>query len=379
MNTTAASVRIPQSQAKHPVIDPSAPEIPRDENSDGLITGVSDTKLARVSTILIGVVVAFAVLDMAQDFFAPVVAALVMGIVLSPLTRIWARLHFRPSLAALASLVVVVLALAALAVVLEPYVTSAIGRAPTIWRELESAFRGVLEMMRGLDEITEDVAKTVASDSTQAAGAATGGAAAAEEPVVPSLTDALFYAPTFLAQFMIFAGTLYFFLLAKDEVYRAIGSSLERLTPSDFEKAERRVAKYVITITTINAIFAVIVASVMHALGMPAAPFWGLLAFVLNFVLYLGPIFMAATLLISGIVVFDGAYSIAPAFLYMAMNTVEGQFVTPAFVGHQMKLSPLLVFLSLVFWLWLWGPIGGIIAIPLMIWTLTISKGALRD
>jgi predicted PurR-regulated permease PerM len=57
------------------------------------------------------------------------------------------------------------------------------------------------------------------------------------------------------------------------------------------------------------------------------------------------------------------------------MNAIEAQFVTPTLVGKSLSVNPLLVFVSLVFWLWLWGPIGGIIAIPLLIWTLTVVQG----
>ncbi len=120
-----------------------------------------------------------------------------------------------------------------------------------------------------------------------------------------------------------------------------------------------------------------LVAGAMHLLGMPAAPFWGMLAFLLNFVLYLGPIVLGVTLLVTGLVVFDGAIAVAPAALYLAMNATEGQFVTPSLVGQQISVNPLLVFLSLVFWLWLWGPIGGIVAIPLMIWVIAIVEATL--
>ena len=59
--------------------------------------------------------------------------------------------------------------------------------------------------------------------------------------------------------------------------------------------------------------------------------------------------------------------------VYVVMNMIEGQFVTPALVGRTMDVNPLLVFLSLVVWLWKWGPVGGIIAIPLFVWILAIT------
>ncbi|MHA6263317.1 AI-2E family transporter [Arenibacterium sp. CAU 1754] len=319
---------------------------------------------------LIGVVLLFFVLDQAQDFFAPVLAAFVLGIVLSPLSKFWQRIRLRPSIAAFATLTLVLMSLIALAFLLEPYVSDALESAPVIWSELREAIEGFRQMLRGLDKISEDVAATVdpsAEPKDESDNAVE----------VPTLTQALFYAPHYLAQFMVFSGTLYFFLLARHDVYRWVGGSLINLTQNDFEHAEEQVARYFLTITTINAAFGVIVAFVMQMLEMPAPIFWGMSAFLFNFLLYLGPITLGLGLLVTGLVAFDGAYSVLPAALYLSMNAMEGQFITPMFVGHRMSVNPLLVFLSLIFWLWLWGPIGGIIAIPLMIWVMAISKAVM--
>lgn len=94
----------------------------------------------------------------------------------------------------------------------------------------------------------------------------------------------------------------------------------------------------------------------------------------MNFVLYLGPISFAAMLLLCGLIVFDGAMSFLPALTYMLMNMTEGQFVTPSLIGKQMSVNPLRVFTSLVFWLWLWGPLGGVIAIPMLVWFRQVTK-----
>lgn len=349
------------------------PEAPTVHSPVSPAPGHGDTRQDRTIVnvvLLIGVVVCFFVLDQAQDFFAPVLAAFVSGIVLSPVSKFWHRVQLRPSFAALATLILVLIILGAVAFLLEPYISEAFESAPVIWSELREAIETFRKMLRGLDKISEDVAATVAPN----AEAANDGENGVE---VPSLTQALFYAPHYLAQFMIFAGTLYFFLLVRHQVYGWFGASLINLNKQDFEHAEELVARYFLTITAINAVFGLIIGTTMHLLDMPAPIFWGLLAFVMNFVLYLGPIALGFALLITGLVVFDGAYCVLPAALYMSMNALEGQFITPAFVGQRMSVNPLLVFLSLVFWLWLWGPIGGIIAIPLMIWVMAIGQAVM--
>jgi predicted PurR-regulated permease PerM len=135
------------------------------------------------------------------------------------------------------------------------------------------------------------------------------------------------------------------------------------------------VSSYFLAITFVNAGFGTLVTLAMLVLGMPQPILWGIATFLLNFILYLGPALVAAALLIVGIVSFDGAYSFVPVAVFVMLNMVEAQFVTPSVVGQQMSLNPLLVFLSLVLWLWLWGPVGGLVAIPLLVWVLIILNG----
>jgi predicted PurR-regulated permease PerM len=117
-------------------------------------------------------------------------------------------------------------------------------------------------------------------------------------------------------------------------------------------------------------------AGFLQIFGMPGAALWGLLAFVLNFIVYLGPAMLAVALLFAGIGAFDGAMVVAPAAVFVAINTVEGQFVTPALVGRNMEINPLLVFVTILFGIWIWGPIGGIVAIPLLLWVRVLGSGA---
>jgi predicted PurR-regulated permease PerM len=331
---------------------------------------MTSTLMTRLAILGMGVVTAFATLEYAQDFFAPVLSALILGIVLSPLVRFWERIGLRPSLSAFATVAITMIAVVCLVLLLEPYVAEAIARAPVIWVELRTTIEGIRAMILGLDEIAEDVVAAVDPKGEQAQPPAEG-------IDVPSITDALFYAPQFLAQLMMFVGVLYFFLLTRTEIYRWIGASVPTLSRDDFLHAERQVSRYFLTITAINGSFGVAIAVVMQLIGMPGAVFWGVSAFFLNYILYLGPLALGATLLVAGMVVFNGAASFAPAAIYLSMNAVEGQFVTPAMVGKRMSVNTLLVFVSLVFWLWLWGPIGGVIAIPLLIWMITITERAL--
>jgi len=105
---------------------------------------------------------------------------------------------------------------------------------------------------------------------------------------------------------------------------------------------------------------------------MPAPIIWGIGAALLNFILYAGPMVVVAALLLAGLIVFDGLMIFAPAAIFLMLNMFEAQFVTPSMVGRHISVNPLLIFVSLVIWLWIWGPIGGIVAIPVLVMVLVM-------
>lgn len=320
-------------------------------------------------TLFLGVLSAiavFAALRIGQGLFAPMLAALVLGIVCAPLTDWVERWGLPRILAALFVLILLVVSTSTLFVFLEPTITRAVQNAPTIWREMTQT----LDALRGTFAGVQDLQETVAQALND--GDAAGAPDSEEAVTIPGVMDALALAPSFAAALLIFAGTFYFFLISRRELYQTIDRGPIPVSDTMLCRAEARVSRYFLTITVINASFGTLVGLVMTVVGLPQPLIWGLAAFLINFVLYLGPAVLAVTLLIAGIVTFNGAMSFVPMVLYVSMNMTEGQFVTPALVGQQMKVNPLLVFMSLVFWLWLWGPIGGVVAIPVLVWWLYI-------
>ncbi len=319
---------------------------------------------------VLALIAVFFVLQQARGFFAPIIAAMLLGIVMTPLSDLWDTLRLPPAIAALISVSLALLLILIMLVLIEPYVSEAIDRAPVIWSEIRGTIDEFRRALRGLEKMTEDVAQAIdTQNASQPANA---------EPLnIPSVTDALFYAPQFAAQLLIFTGTLYFWLMSQAAVYAWVGKTFSSFGEEDLRFAGRQVARYVLTISVINMCLGIAVAIGMSLIGMASPILWGVLAFALNYIVYLGPTLLIATLGIAGVVSFDGAMSFAPAIIYIVMNGVEAQFVTPTLVGRNLSVNPLLVFLALVFWLWLWGPIGGIIAIPLTIWCIAVIKPVL--
>ena len=317
-------------------------------------------KYASLALIVIAVIVVFVVLDLAQGFMAPVISAVVLGVVLAPFADALERLRV-PSAAASLLIIAVFIGLAgAIFALIEPTISEAIQNAPLIWQELRSLFDSVRGAVAGVQEMQETV--------TEALGDGADASAETASVPIPSILGALSYGPTVLGGLLIFVGTLYFFLATRRDVYARVARFVPRLTEPLLRNAESRVSRYFLAISIVNAGFGIAVVIAMSILGMPQPVMWGLATFLLNFVLYLGPALVAACLLLVGVITFDGAMSIVPIAVFLGLNMIEAQFVTPTFVGRHMALNPLMVFLSLVFWLWLWGPIGGLVAIPLLVW-----------
>ncbi len=261
-----------------------------------------------------------------------------------------------------------------------PIIARLVEQAPKVWSDMQEVVRGLRGLMRGLSEVTEGVADAIAPE----ANAAAAGAGAAEEGVaIPSAADALMAAPAILSQMLIFAGSLFFFLMTRSEIYSWVSLRLSNTggraeLAHRLRLAERNVSRYFSTITLINAGLGAITAAVLQFIGLPDAMIWGAVAFAVNFVVYLGPAMFILVLLFVGVAEFDGVLSLAPALSFLILNAIEGQFVTPALVGRHMAVNPLLVFLALIFGVWLWGPIGGIVAIPMLLWVLVLNDAVVH-
>lgn len=328
--------------------------------------------LVQLSIVVIATVVLVAGLDQAQSVIAPIILALVVGIVLSPVSDTIDRLGLPNSIAALSSLFIILAAAGLLYLFLSPVIDRAVTALPRVMIEVDELFGSIKNSLRGLEEVQKEVAEATNDGNPPASEQE-----AAVSPI-PTVEDALFMAPAILSQIMIFAGALFFFILTKDEIYNFIARRLvaddRRLeTAHRLRMAERQVGRYFLTISVINAGYAVIFSAVMMAVGMPSPILWGIAAGLLNFILYLGPALMVVSLLLGGLIAFSGAYSFLPVALYVLINGIEAQFVTPSLVGKTLEVNPLAIFVSLVFFLWLWGAVGGFIAIPLLLWVMVLT------
>jgi predicted PurR-regulated permease PerM len=145
----------------------------------------------------------------------------------------------------------------------------------------------------------------------------------------------------------------------------------KKLTAEILQAIEHEVSRYVLTISVINVLVGVLYALILHfALDVPMdeALLWGTMATLLNFAPYVGPLIGIIAMLAMGLLSYDELWqSLMPAAIYLGLHTIEGQIVTPIVLGKRMALSPLVLILALMLFGWLWGIVGLLLAVPLLV------------
>ncbi len=176
-----------------------------------------------------------------------------------------------------------------------------------------------------------------------------------------------------LTQIFIFGFALVMFLIDRPLIKKAIvlgfPSRESRLEALKFvNQVESSLSKYLSTVFVINLCVGLIVTLTLFAVGMPGYIALGLVAFLLNFLPFVGPLLLKGGLLLLGLAAYPTLLQgVVPALLYAAIVLVESNFVTPFLVGRKFAMPPLLVFISIVFWTWLWGLTGALLSMPLLV------------
>lgn len=319
----------------------------------------------KFATISLFVMALGVTLYVGQYILAPIVAGILVGFTFGPVSSRLERWGVSPPLAScaivLASIVAAGALLLSLAVPLEDWS----GRVPEIVQAVEAQWQKLKGPITRIKQVEEQVAKAAEGEPAQPLQVRV------EPPGI--VTNLISSASDIVTRLLIFLATFYFFLATRTSLKR---SSL-RFLPTrrlQFEVAriirdtESYLSRYVATITAINIAFGVCIGLAMYFLGLPQPYLWGAMAMILNYAPYVGPAVMAIALLGVGLLTFtDSVWAFAPALIYVLLNGLEGQFITPTIVGESLTLNPLVVFVSIAFWLWLWGPIGAFLAVPILI------------
>jgi len=325
----------------------------------------STTQVATIGIFLLALVAAFAI---ARPILLPVCAALVIAMTFAPIVKAADRHGISPWLVAGVVVGILVVAAAVMITLLAAPMIALIERAPdiaaTIKRKLyvlDLPLAALRDLHNTLMPPTANSVKVEPSQMTLVA------------PVLAAVTPAV-------AQVVVFAATLFFALVGQVEVRRHLTSIFgSRDAKLRFLRIandiEGNLASYVATVTAINVSLGAIVAAGAWLFGFENPLLLGLLTAVLNYLPYIGPACMVVILLGVGLMTFDTlGFALLPPAAFVALTTIEGHIVTPTILGHRLTLNPLVVFTAIVFWAWLWGPMGAFLAVPLSIIALVIVQ-----
>jgi predicted PurR-regulated permease PerM len=327
-------------------------------------TPLADTTL-RKAVILLSLLAVGVVLYWAQDVFIPVAVALFLALLLTPLVERLQRLRIRRGLA-VAMVVIVVFAAAAVAInaVWSP-AAEWLARAPQTMRKIDPRLRPLREMFERVDEVAQRAGQLAQGE------AAVAGPPAIVTPVAGEST-ALAFTKSFFEWMSVVPFTL-FFLAGGPPLLARLGATLAgneasvkalRLT----EAIRHEVGRYFGTVALINLGLGIATGLSMYALGMPNAVLWGVLAGVLNFIPYLGPI--AACVIITGAALVTyptlGRALAAPG-IFIVLHLIEGQIVQPLAVGRRCEVNAVVILLGVWFGYAFWGIPGMMLATPVLV------------
>jgi predicted PurR-regulated permease PerM len=336
------------------------------ETTQGFWRGASQT--ATVGMFLIFFIAA---LYFARTILLPITLALVIGTMLAPLTKTAGRIGVPAPLTA-GLLVLGFFGAVSLGIMLsaDP-VREWIGKAPEIGTALKEKLHVLDAPLAALNEIRQTLTGFTRGASPEVITVDV--RSGLLEPMVSVLSPAI-------GQLLLFFGTLFFYLSGHNSIQQYLVAVFRRRDARlralrTMRDLEHNLANYLGIVTLINFTIGALVTVGAYFIGLPAPFAWGVLAFVLNYVPYIGPGVTLITLFGVGLVSFPSlTYALIAPACFLGLSTMEGQVVTPSIIGRTLTVNPMMVFLAIAFWAWLWGPFGALLANPLLIVSMVALK-----
>jgi predicted PurR-regulated permease PerM len=325
-----------------------------------------------IAIIGIFLLLGLAALQFSRALLLPITLAIVIGTMMAPLAKGLMRFRVPPWLASLTIVAVFFVALCVVIVVLSGLVAEWAAKNSEIGATLQQKLQVLDRPLAALRDIQSGISGPLGIDLGALKFDVTSNFIT---PLLSILTPAI-------AQLLLFFATLLFFLAGQESFRRYLIALSDKRKDRlrilrIFSDVERNLSRYVGTLTLINIIVGALTAMIAALIGLPNPIALGVLAFGLNYVPMIGPAIMATVLLVVGLVVFPSiGYALLAPAIFIAQSVVEGQFVTPNIVGRRMTVNPFVIFLSVAFWVWLWGPLGALLAMPLLI-VLMVARGHL--
>jgi predicted PurR-regulated permease PerM len=332
---------------------------PEVEDLDEDVTPSEHDLIVRYTIIGIFVILTTAALHLTQAITLPITAGVIFGLVLGPAVDWMVRRNVPQHLAAAIVVLLFLGVIASAIMVLAVPMAGWSDKAPAMMTALQTKLAGVFAIM----------------DQAKAALGSLMGKSGAELSISQGnpLIDIAMSSSTVAGGMLVFVATVYFWLATRRHLKAralrfCLGRGARKSAGAFFQEIETRVARYFGLVTLINLGMGLITMTIAWLAGLPFPIFWGALAFVLNYLAFIGP--MIVTIMLFAGALIDAPFVLAaiwPAAAYFVINLIEGNAVTPVFVGNRLTVSPFLVFIGFIFWLWLWGPVGAVLSTPILL------------
>lgn len=302
-------------------------------------------------------------LAIAQSFLIPVALGFLVSLVLAPVVRQLERLHIPRTIGA-GMVVLLLLSLLSYGIAssIDP-ISDWVERAPSLLKKLERKVYPIKRTVQEVSKTAEQVDRITsvsANKTVQVKGV--------------GFREVLYANAQGLVSGAVMATMLLYFFLSWGRVVlmrigRLLGDMPSRHRFLELTMVlEGEVSKYLLMITLINFGLGIVVAATLYAFGMPNPLLWGVVAALFNYIPYVGSLASAVLIGATALLNFDGlAMPLLIVMSFIGITVLEGQIVTPLVLGRRLALNPLIVFLSVVFWFWLWGVVGAFMAVPMLI------------
>lgn len=345
---------------------------------------VPDTIVNSPALTLISVILTLAAIHYAKQFLLPVVMAILLFFVFAPLQRRFLNFGINGHVAAFSVVLVLILGISSIFFLLSGPVIEVVQNLPAIMTDvsvrLEAARDALLATAQGLRGAPVDDLP----DMRFSFGAEEEDGELLEDDVLISTASAaLIYlaeAPAMVAQVLLAVILLFFLLSSSDTIYLKVIQSFDafqdkRTAFNALREVEQKLGGYLGTVTLINAGLGVCVGFAMWILGMPVPLLFAVLAFVLNFIPFIGAAMGIVLVSVVALLWFDTLPDVAlVTSAYLVLTAIEGQLVTPALLARRLRMNTALVVIAIAFWAWMWSFMGMVIAVPILVALRVIAE-----
>ena len=310
----------------------------------------------------------------AKEVILPVVLAFILKLLMQPSMRLFERVRIPRVVASLVMIVLLFGLIAGFGEMLSGPASDWAKRLPQGLPRLEQRVQVISSPLNALGKMLNHAKGIVASgpgagaNSTQAQAPATPSADVSGGMEATLLEGVHMFASEFLTTFLV----LFFLLNAGDTFLRRLVEVMPRFRDKRqvidiSQQVESDISSYLVTITVMNVLVGMATGLAMWALGLENPLLWGAVAFLLNYVPILGPLTGMVVFLAVGMLSLDPLWkAFMPMALYIVIHMIEGETVTPMLLARRFTLNPVLVIISLLFWDWMWGVPGAILAVPML-------------